>query len=226
MQETPCHRIPTPRGEVSAILRNANQPAAVYVLAHGAGAGMDHAFMTAVAEGLAERGVSTLRFNFPYWEQGSRRPDRPGVLRATVAAAVEFATTLGIPVVAGGKSMGGRMAAYAAAEAEIPAVEALVLLGFPLHPGGDPGVARWQPMEGLRLPSLFVQGDRDRLAELDLLLPRIETLPHGRHHVVEGADHGFHVLKRSGRTDEEALEEVCTVTSEFIIEQVRRESPS
>ena len=195
---------------------------AALALAHGAGAGMRHAFLQALADALGTRGVATLRYQFPYMQQGRRRPDRPPALTATVRAATETAATLarGLPLFAGGKSMGGRMTSTAAAEAALPKIRGLVFFGFPLHPASKPGTARGDHLAAVEPPMLFLQGDRDKLAELELLRPTIEPLgARATLHVVAGADHGFHVLKRSGRTDEEVLAELADTTSEWMAAQ-------
>ncbi len=177
------------------------------VLAHGAGAGMTHPFMTQVADGLAARGVGCLRYQFRYMEAGSKRPDPPAVAHAIVRSAVAAASRLapGVALVAGGKSFGGRMTSQAAAEAGLPNVRGLVFLGFPLHPAGKPSVSRAEHLERVGVPMLFLQGARDALADLDLLRPIVARI--GAALVVsEGADHGFHVPKRSGRTDAQVLD--------------------
>ncbi|HMB53345.1 MAG TPA: alpha/beta family hydrolase [Thermoanaerobaculia bacterium] len=199
-------------GEVGALLLMPPEPAALYVFAHGAGAGMRHRFMADLAARLAAHGVATLRYDFPYMAAGGRRPDRPPKLHAAVRAAVAKAAELlpGVPLFAGGKSMGGRMTSGAAAEEELPGVRGLVFVGFPLHPAGKPGTTRADHLVEVELPMLFLQGDRDKLADLVLLRPVVEHLAErATLHVVEGADHGFHVLKRSGRTDEEVMEELA-----------------
>jgi hypothetical protein len=188
-------------------------------LAHGAGAGMRNAFMEAVAAALARRRVGTLRFEFPYATAGARRPDPRPVLVETVVTAVAEAQRLagGLPLFAGGKSMGGRMTSHAAAEGRLPAVRGIVFFGFPLHPAGKPGTARADHLAGVAQPMLFLQGTRDALAELPLLRPICETLgPRARLHVVEGADHGFHVPKRSGRTDADVIEELADEVARFV----------
>ena len=182
-----------------------------YVLAHGAGAGMNHPFMAAMAGGLAERGVAVLRFQFPYMEQGSRRPDAPKVAQAAVRAAVQEAARRlpGIALFAGGKSFGGRMTSQAQAELPIAQVRGLVFLGFPLHPAGKPATARAEHLTKVDLPMLFLQGTRDTLADLALMRETAARL--GRRatlHVVEGGDHSFKVLARSGRTDQEVRGEL------------------
>ena len=187
-------------------------------LAHGAGAGMRHAFMEAVAAALARQRVATLRFEFPYASAGSRRPDPRPVLVETVAAAAAEADRLagGLPVFAGGKSMGGRMTSQAAAESRLAGVRGIVFLGFPLHPAGKPGTARADHLADVEPPMLFLQGTRDALADLSLLRPICERLgPRARLHVIEGADHGFHVPKRSGRSDADVIEELADAVARF-----------
>jgi len=207
-------------GPVSGLLRAPTGASALLVLGHGAGAGMRHAFMEAVAGLLADRGVATLRYQFPYMEAGGRRADRAPVAHAAVRAAVSAGVRLAgelsgtgsdpIPVFAGGKSFGGRMTSGAAADSALPGVHALVFLGFPLHPAGRPGIDRADHLAAVGIPMLFVQGTRDRLADLDLLRPVLSHLgPRATLQVVDGADHSFHVLKRSGRTDAEALADLA-----------------
>ena len=188
------------------------------VLAHGAGAGMRHAFLEAVAAALARRRVGTLRFEFPYQAAGSRRPDPRPVLVACVCEAVAEGERVagGLPLLAGGKSLGGRMASHAAAEGRLDAARGLVFLGFPLHPAGRPGVERAAHLEHVAQPMLFLQGTRDALADLALLRPICEKLaPRARLHVIEGADHGFHVPKRSGRSDADVVEELAEEVARF-----------
>lgn len=186
-------------------------PKAVCVLAHGAGAGMEHGFMSAIAAALAERGIAVLRFNFPFMEQGSKRPDPPAVAQAAVRAAMAEAARRwpGLPLYAGGKSFGGRMTSQAQAKEPLPGVRGLVFLGFPLHAAKKPSTERAQHLAQVRVPMLFLQGTRDALAELDLVREVVAPLAPATLHVVEGADHGFEVLKRSGRTDEEVLAELA-----------------
>ena len=184
---------------------------ACYVFAHGAGAGMDHAFMAHISEGLAGRGIASLRFNFPFMEQGSKRPDSPAVAHAAIRAAIaEAARQLpGVPLFAGGKSYGGRMSTQAQAAGPLPGVKGLVLVGFPLHPAGKPSTERAEHLAGVKLPMLFLQGTRDALADLDLITQTTASLgKKATLHVVDGADHAFHVLVRSGRTDAQVREEL------------------
>ncbi|MCZ6507018.1 MAG: alpha/beta hydrolase, partial [Acidobacteria bacterium] len=209
------------RGEVSALLLQPIDASVLYVLAHGAGAGMSHPFLDSVSRALAARGVATLRYQFPYMEAGGRRPDPPAIAQKTVRSAVVRAAETGLPLIAGGKSFGGRMTAYAAAGGQLPGVVGLAYLGVPLHPPGREGTDRWGPMTDIDLPMLFLQGDRDRLANLDLLRPVVRDLrPPGVLHVVEGGDHSFKVLKRSGRADCEVLTEIVDTLARWAHEVV------
>ena len=186
------------------------------VLAHGAGAGMRHAFMEALAEELARVAVATLRYQFPYLEEGRGVPDRPKVLAATVAAAARAAGEVapGLPLLAGGKSMGGRMSSQAAADGLLHEVRGLVFFGFPLHPPKQPGTKRAEHLSKVQVPMLFLQGTRDALADLKLLRPICKDLgPRATLHVIEMADHSFHVLKKSGRNDQEVLRELAAATA-------------
>ena len=196
---------------VSGWLQVPPEAHACYVMAHGAGAGMAHPFMASIANGLAERGIATLRYQFPYMEQRSKRPDTPKLAQATVRAAVAEASRRmrELPLFAGGKSFGGRMTSQAQAGAPLAAVRGLVFLGFPLHPAGKPSDERAKHLFDVRIPMLFLQGDRDEFADLKLLRPVIEHLgERATLHVVEGGDHSFHVLKRSGGTDAEVMGEL------------------
>lgn len=206
------------RVEVSALVLTPVRPSAFYVLAHGAGAGMRHAFMEAIAQRLAGSGVGTLRYQFPYAEQGSRRIDPEPLLLATVRAAIAAGREEagGLPLLAGGKSMGGRMTSRAAAAEPLVGVAGLVFLGFPLHPAAQPGVSRAEHLARVELPMLFLQGTRDTLADLALLGPVIERLgDRATLRVIEHADHSFRVLKRSGRTDDQVLDELATAVAEW-----------
>ena len=198
-------------GEVSGLLLRPDGARLLYVLAHGAGAGMRHPFLESISQRLAERSIATLRYQFPYMEMRARRPDPPAVAAATVRAAVVEAARVapGLPLVAGGKSFGGRMTSTAQAEAPLPGVRGLVFLGFPLHPPGRPGDSRAEHLAQVRIPMLFLQGDRDDFADLKLLKPLVKRLgDRATLHHVEGGDHSFHVLKRSGRTDTEVMGEL------------------
>lgn len=197
---------------VSAIAQRPPGAFAGYVFAHGAGAGMRHRFMESLAERLAVRGVATLRYQFPYTEAGRSRPDAQPLLLSTVRSAIEAGTKAlpGLPLLAGGKSMGGRMTSLAASEAALAGVRGLAFFGFPLHQPGKPGTERAEHLTRVDLPMLFFQGTRDALASLDLLRPICADLgPRATLHEVDGADHGFHVLKRSGRTDDDVLNDLA-----------------
>ena len=190
--------------KVSALFEAPEKARACHVLAHGAGAGMNHPFLAAVATELAERGIATLRYNFPYMEQGSRRPDNPKVAHATVRAAVAEAARLapGLSLYAGGKSFGGRMTSQAQSEEALPGVHGLIFLGFPLHAPGKPSVERGDHLFKVQIPMLFLQGTRDEFAELDLLKGLVKKL--GKRATLtlfDDADHSFHVPARTGRKD-------------------------
>lgn len=209
-----------PGHAVSGILQRPSGKAfAALVLAHGAGAGMAHPFMEAVARGLGERRIATLRFQFPFMEAGSRRPDNPGIAKAAVRAAVVTAGRLApdLPLFAGGKSFGGRMTSQAQAEVALIGVYGLVFSGFPLHPAKKPSIDRASHLEDVRVPMLFLQGTRDALAEAGLIAGVVERLgTDATLVVVEGADHSFHVPKRCGRTDEEALASMLDAMAAWI----------
>jgi len=201
-------------GEVSALLLRPPDARWLYVLGHGAGAGMRHPFLADVAAALFGARVATFRYEFPYRERGGRRPDPQPVLLATVRAAVAAATAAApdLPLFAGGKSMGGRMTSLAAARAPLPGVRGLVFLGFPLHPAGKPSTARAGHLGAVGLPMLFLQGTKDRLADATLLRPICADLG-ARLHEFDQADHSFHVPKRSGRTDADVIGEVARVAA-------------
>jgi predicted alpha/beta-hydrolase family hydrolase len=194
---------------VSGLLCLPTEPLNCFVLAHGAGAGMAHPFMAAVADGLAQRGVATLRFQFPFMERGSKRPDSPPVAHAAVRAAVNEAHRRlpDVPLFAGGKSFGGRMTSQAQAQASMPGVRGLVFIGFPLHPAGKPSQERAAHLQKVDCPMLFLQGTRDELAELTLLQDVLGPLgDRVTLKVIEDADHSFHVRARSGQTDDQVRE--------------------
>jgi predicted alpha/beta-hydrolase family hydrolase len=196
---------------VSGLLLIPARPFACLVLAHGAGAGMTHRFMTAVADGLSERGMATLRYQFPYMETGSKRPDRPPLAHAAVRAAVAAAARLtpALPLFAGGKSFGARMTSQAQAADPLPDVLGLAFIGFPLHPAGKPSEDRAAHLFHVRIPMLFLQGTRDALAEPPVLTPVLDRLsPQATPHLIEHADHSFHVPMRSGTTDSRVLAEI------------------
>lgn len=194
------------------------KPCALYVLAHGAGAGMTHPFMAAVAEGLKARGIATYRYDFPYMQKGSKRPDSPKVAHAAVRAAVaEAAKALpGVPIFAGGKSFGGRMTSQAQGAEAMPGVQALIFLGFPLHGAGKPSDERAAHLADVKVPMLFLQGSRDNLAHLDLLKPVVKSLgARATLKVFEDADHSFHVPARTGKKDADVLAEVLDAIAYF-----------
>jgi predicted alpha/beta-hydrolase family hydrolase len=205
-------------GEVSALLCQPAKARRILVLAHGAGAGMSHPFMEQLADELASVSVATLRYQFPYMEEGRRVPDAPGVLTATVVAAVRAAAEAApdLPLLAGGKSMGGRMTSQAAALGPLDEVRGLVFFGFPLHPPNRPGTKRADHLGKVSIPMLFLQGTRDAFADLKLLRPICAKLgPRARLHVIEKADHSFHVLKSSGRSDAEVLRELADTAASW-----------
>jgi uncharacterized protein len=204
---------------VSGLLLAPPAARACYVFAHGAGAGMNHAFMSTVALGLAERGVATLRYQFPFMERGSKRPDAPPLAHATVRAAVAQAarSVPQLPLIAGGKSFGGRMTSQAQADAALPGVRGLAFLGFPLHPAGKPGSERAAHLVQVDLPMLFLQGTRDELADLGLLESLTRQLgERATLHLFEDADHSFHVPARSGRKDADVLAELLDALAHWV----------
>src|SRR5690242_1833311 len=205
-------------GDVSGLLLRPEGARLLYVLAHGAGAGMRHPFLESIAQRLAERSIATLRYQFLYMERRARRPDPPAVAAATVRAAVVEAARLapGLPLVAGGKSFGGRMTSTAQAEEPLPGVRGLVFLGFPLHPPGRPGDSRAEHLAQVRIPMLFLQGDRDEFADLKLLKPVLKRLGAGATlHLVKGGNHSFKVLKRSGKTEADVMEELVGAIADW-----------
>lgn len=208
-------------GDVSAIVLRPQSARCLLVLAHGAGAGMNHPFMAAVAHELAAAEVASFRFQFPYMEQRWRAPDRPPVLTATVQAAAQAASKAApdLPLFAGGKSLGGRMTSLAASEGRLDNVRGLVFFGFPLHPPNQPRTKRAEHLQKVKLPMLFLQGTRDVLADLKLLHPILAKLgTRATLRVIEGADHSFHVLKSSGKIDKEVLRELAQSASAWMKE--------
>ena len=204
---------------MSSILLRPDAARACYVFAHGAGAGMHHAFMAAFASGLAQRGIATLRYQFPYMDKGSKRPDPPAVAHAAVRAAVAEAAAqcAGLSLFAGGKSFGGRMTSQAQAKQPLPAVRGLVFVGFPLHPAGRPATDRAEHLAGVDCPMLFLQGTRDELADLALVETVVERLgARATLALFEAADHAFHVRASSGRTDMQVLEAMLESTATWI----------
>jgi predicted alpha/beta-hydrolase family hydrolase len=202
---------------LDALLLRPERARLLYVLAHGAGADMRHVFLQRIADALAGLGVATFRFQFPYTQAGRRRPDDAAVLRGAVRAAVNAAHDAApdLPMIAGGKSMGGRMTTQAQAAAPLPCVRGIALLGFPLHPARRPATSRAEHLAQVDVPQLYLQGTRDELADLSLLRPILSTLPRAKLRVIEGADHSFHVLRRSGRSDAEVIAELAAAVAEW-----------
>jgi uncharacterized protein len=204
---------------VSALLTRPSQARACFVFAHGAGAGMTHPFMETVATGLGERGVATLRYQFPYMEKGGRRPDSPAIAHAAVRAAVAEAgrCCAGLILIAGGKSFGGRMTSQAQALEPLAGVHGLAFLGFPLHPAGKPSSDRASHLADVHIPMLFAQGTRDNLAEMKLLEPVVKGLGGSASlYPVAEADHSFHVPARSGRDDREVMSDILDTLAGWI----------
>jgi predicted alpha/beta-hydrolase family hydrolase len=204
---------------VGALLQVPNGARACYVMAHGAGAGMTHPLMTAFAADLAARSVATLRYQFPYMEKGSRRPDAPKVAHAAVRAAVaEAARRLPeLPLYAGGRSFGGRMTSQAQAASPLPGVRGLAFLGFPLHPAGQPDDARGEHLSEVRIPMLFLQGTRDELADLPLLEALVARLgPRATLELLADADHSFHAPARTGRKDADVRAQAAGALARWI----------
>ncbi len=205
-------------GGVSGLLIKPPKATALYVLAHGAGAGMAHPFLGALSAALAERQVATLRYQFPYMERGSKRPDSPKVAEAAVASAVAEAARLApkLPLFAGGKSFGGRMTSQAAAHGLVPEVRGLVFVGFPLHPPGAPADTRGDHLADVQVPMLFLQGTRDEFADLSLLKPLVARLgKRASLHLVEGGDHSFKVPASLGRKPAEVMAELADTAAAF-----------
>jgi uncharacterized protein len=205
--------------QVSGLLQTPPRARACYVLAHGAGAGMKHPFLAAIAAELATRGIASLRYQFPYMERGAKRPDSPPLAQATVRAAVAAAARSlpDLPLIAGGKSFGGRMTSQAQAKAPLPGVRGLAFLGFPLHPANRPSRDRAEHLFDVHLPMLFLQGTRDALAALDQIEPVCEKLgERATLMLFENADHSFHVPARSGRTDAQLRGEILDALASWI----------
>ena len=210
--------------KVSALMDRPRDANALLVLAHGAGAGMTHRYVAATAEGLATRGIAVLRFNFPYMERGSKRPDSPAVAHAAIRAAVARATKLAgdLPVFAGGRSFGGRMTSQAQTEEPLSDVRGLVFFAWPLHPSGKPGKDRAEHLSKVKLPMLFLQGTADTLAEANILKPVVTSLgKRATLHLVEHADHSFHVPVRTGRKDAAVLDEILDVARDWMLKHAQ-----
>jgi predicted alpha/beta-hydrolase family hydrolase len=199
-------------GQVSALLARPRGARWLYVMAHGAGAGMRHPFLEGIADRLSKRRIATFRYQFPYMEAGRKRPDSARLLEQTVGAAVAAAATAAprLPMFAGGKSLGGRVASQAMAAGDLLNVHGLAFLGFPLHAPGRPANRRGEHLKQVPVPMLFLQGDRDRLADLELIRPLCKSLRRrATLHVVDGGDHSFNMLKRSGRAQPDVLDEIA-----------------
>ncbi|HXC09931.1 MAG TPA: alpha/beta family hydrolase [Steroidobacteraceae bacterium] len=211
--------------QVSALMQSPDNARSCLVLAHGAGADMHHAFMTAVAGDLERARIATLRFQFPYTEQQAKRPDPPALCHATVraAAAAAHALSPSIPLFAGGKSFGGRMTSQAQAKVPLTHVRGLVFFGFPLHPAKQPSIDRAAHLFDVKIPMLFLQGTRDALAELPLIEPLVQQLgERATLALIEDADHSFHVPARSGRTDahvRQEMAETCAAWADSVLKE-------
>jgi predicted alpha/beta-hydrolase family hydrolase len=220
MADSPLPRtITVAGGQVSALLLRPRHARALLVFGHGAGAGMSHPFMEEVSQRLAGTGIATLRYQFPYMEKGLSRTDPPAVAAATVQAACAMARTEApdLPLVAGGKSFGGRMTSTAQADEPLSGLHGLVFFGFPLHPPKRPGTTRAEHLSQVKVPMLFLQGTRDDLADLGLIREVTGQLgPLATLHIMEGGDHSFAVLKRSGRTGDEVMAELASTTAEWV----------
>ena len=206
--------------KVSALLMRPANAKALYLFAHGAGVGMTHKAMESSAQGLTERGIATLRYQFPYMEKGSKRTDPPRIAHAAVRAAAAEAVRIApdLPLFAGGRSFGGRMTSQAQADAPLAGVKGLAFLGFPLHPAGKPGIERADHLSRVDVPMLFVSGDRDALAELDLLRPVVDGLgERAALHLVSHADHSFRTAARSGRTSAQAEAEALDALTDWML---------
>jgi predicted alpha/beta-hydrolase family hydrolase len=209
---------------VSGLMQRPTHAKCCFVLAHGAGAGMNHPFMVAVADELAALGIATLRYQFPFAEKKAKRPDPPQLAQATVRAAVDAAHNMApsLPLIAGGKSFGGRMTSQAQAAAVLPKVRALAFLGFPLHPPGQPSVARAEHLSQVHIPMLFLQGTRDAFAELALIEPLAKRLgSRATLALIEDADHSFHVPARTGRSDSQVRTAMLTALSTWVDAVIR-----
>ena len=213
---------------VSGLLQAPARARACFLLAHGAGAGMTHPFMALVADGLAERSIATLRYQFPYMERGSKRPDTPKVAHATVRAAIAESSRLapGLALFAGGKSFGGRMTSQAQAASPLSGVRGLVFLGFPLHPPGQPSDERGKHLFEVQIPMLFMQGTHDEFADLQLLQPLTEQLgARTTLKLIRDADHSFHVPARTGRKDPEVRAEMMDAVADWIEQVISGNAP-
>ena len=207
-------------GEVSAIYKRPQNAKWLLVFAHGAGVGINHSFMETAAIKLADHGIATFRFNFPYMEKGKKAPDPQLILKKTIRSAIDKASEIcnDLPLISGGKSLGGRMTSIAASENSLPGVRSLVFFGFPLHAPGKESVERADHLKNVHVPMLFLQGTRDRLANLDLLKPVCQKLGNkATLYIMEGGDHSFHLPKSAGKSDEEVISELAMVVSKWMV---------
>ncbi len=204
-------------GDVSSILFLPEHASHLLVLGHGAGAPMQSKGMGLIAYKLADAGIATLRYNFPYMEKGVKRPDPPAIAQKTVRSAVEKANSLnlGLPILAGGKSFGGRMTSQAQSAEALEAVKGLVFYGFPLHAPGRDGTERADHLKPIDIPVLFLQGTRDSLAKLPLIQEVGNGLPKATMHIVDGADHSFHLPKKMETSDEEVQVKLANVVADW-----------
>jgi predicted alpha/beta-hydrolase family hydrolase len=210
---------------VSGLLQRPPDARALFLLGPGAGAGMRHAFLSGLSAALATRGIASLRYQFPYMERNSRRPDAPAVCHATIRAATAWAGEFepALPLLAGGKSFGGRMTSQAQALAPLPGVRGLAFLGFPLHPPKKPSLTRADHLSKIRIPMLFVQGTRDALAEVELIHRATEALAdRASLTMIDGADHAFHVPARSGRNDADVLCAIAEALERWVASALRK----
>jgi len=209
-------QIPEFEMSVTGILNLPKTANCVILLAHGAGAGMRHPFMEQISESLADQGLGTLRFNFIYMEKGNKAPDRPKKAIAAISASLEALKTISqLPILLAGKSFGGRMASHLAALQALEGVVGLVFLGFPLHASGKPGIERTAHLQEVSLPMLFLQGTRDTLAQLPMIESVCDQLANSELQIIDGADHSFKMLKRSGKTQDEVIGELSVLVRKF-----------
>lgn len=213
-------KVPALNEETSGIISIPSKAKTLLLLAHGAGAGMEHPFMNALADELAESNIATLRFNFLYMHKGGKRPDSPRIAHAALVAAkdraVAYAKKYKLKLIAGGKSFGGRMTSQAAAAGLLPEVERLVFFGFPLHATGRPGIERADHLKEIKQRMLFLQGTRDTLAQNDLIKKVCNARSKAKLIVMDGADHSFKMLKSSGKTQEDMIRQLAAQVSMWI----------
>ncbi len=204
-------------GSVSTVTTLPEQPTHLLILGHGAGADMNHRFMEGLAHSLATNNLATVRYNFPYMENRKGRPDIPAVAHKTIEQVVKTSHRLypNLPLVLCGKSFGGRMASQTMAKFQLPSIRGLVFYGFPLHAPAKPGIERAEHLYEVKVPMLFLQGDKDSLARLDLLQPLVKKLKLATLKIYEGADHSFKFSKKSGISEEDVFYMLAEDTVEF-----------